>query len=79
MVDMDEGHQWKRHSDQIKGWIALTPRVDLLARPDESEDIDTPPFPEDPNGEPPRITEPSQVPRSSAKTQSSGLIEDTET
>ena len=53
MVDTDEGHQWKRHSDQIKGWIALTPRVDLLARPDESEDIDTPSFPEDPNGEPP--------------------------
>ena len=53
VVDMDEGHQWKRHSDQIKGWIAPTPRVDLLARPDESEDTDTPTFPEDPNGEPP--------------------------
>ena len=79
LVDTDEGHRWKRHGDQIKGWIAPTPRADLSARPDESEDTDTPPFPEDPNGEPPQITESSQAPRSSAKTQSSGLTEDTET
>ena len=79
LVDMDEGHRWKQHGDQIKEWIAPTPRVDLPARPDESENTDTPPFPEDPNGEPPQITEPSQTPTSSAKTQGSGLTEDTET
>ncbi len=48
-VNTDDGHQWKRHTDQIKSWIAST------AATTEADCVDTevPSFPEDPEPEVP--------------------------
>jgi len=34
IIETDEGQRWKRHTDQIKSWIAPTPRGERVAEPD---------------------------------------------
>ena len=57
LVEVDGGHQWKRHADQIKDWLApalqVRPQVDLNA----SDGFDSEPFPEVP------VTAPEPVDR----------------
>lgn len=46
MVETEEGQRWKRHSDQMKGWIAPALGNRTQVDVETGDETDTPPFPE---------------------------------